>query len=195
MPRRPRAEGAGFIHHVTGHSTPCRPAFEDEAACRGFLSLLSTTAGSHEWLVLAYCLLSTHYHLLVQTLAANLGVGMKRLHGRHAQLANARLGTAGPLWRDRYHSVVIETESHIVGAAAYIDANPVDAALCSEPEDWPWSSYRANAGLAMPPPWHHPDVLHGFLGASAAQAPVVYRSAVAEAIERGRLRRRAQRLA
>jgi hypothetical protein len=184
-----------LIHHVTGHSTPSRAAFADDTARRGFLSLLAATSSSSDWLVLAYCLLTTHYHLLVQTLAATLGVGMKQLHGRHAQLVNARLGTAGPLWRGRYHSIVIETESHVVDAAAYIDANPVDAAVCSGPADWPWSSYRANVGLSPPPAWHHPDVLHAFMGASATEAPIVYRGVVAEAIERGRLRRQAQRIA
>jgi hypothetical protein len=195
VPRRPRDEGAGLIHHVTGHSIPTRAAFPDDTARLGFLALVSSTAHSGDWLVLAYCVLTTHYHLLVQTLAANLGVGMKRLHGRHAQLTNAREGTAGPLWRSRYHSIVIETESHVVGAAAYIDANPVDAGVCSEPAQWRWSSYRANAAIEPPPPWHHPDVLHAVLGASEEDAPAVYRSAVAEAIERGRLRRRAQRVA
>ena len=193
MPRRPREEGAGLIHHVTGHALPTRAAFPDDTARRGFLSLLSTTARSGDWLVLAYCLLTTHYHVLVQTLAANLGIGMKRLHGRHARLVNARQAMPGHLWRDRFHSTVMESESHVVDAAAYIDANPVDAGLCDDPGDWQWSSYRANAGLALPPPWHHPDVLHSFLGSSATRAPVVYRDVVATAIGRAQLRRAAQR--
>jgi REP element-mobilizing transposase RayT len=179
---------------VTGHSVPARAAFADDTARRGFLALLAGTSSSSDWLVLAYSLLTTHYHLLVQTLAANLSVGMKRIHGRHAQLVNARQGTPGPLWRDRFHSAVVETESHVVEAAAYIDANPVDAGVCRDPSEWDWSSYRANAVLAPGPAWHHPDVLHSFLGASAEEAPAVYRDVVAQAIERAQLRRWAQRI-
>ena len=140
---------------------------------------------------MAYCLLSTHYHLLVRTVAPNLGAGMHRLQGRHAQITNARIGTTGPLWRGRFHSAVVETEGHVVQAAAYIDGNPVDAGLCTDPAEWPWSSYRANAGFAEPWDWHRPDVLHAFLAADPVDAPTVYRTVVAESIERARDRRAA----
>ena len=193
VPRGPRREGPGLIHHVTGHSLPARDAFPDEIARRGFLALVGSTVLSSDWLVIAYCLLSTHYHLLVRTSSPNLGVGMQRIHGRHAQLMNARHATAGPLWRGRFHSSVVESAFHVVHAAAYIDANPTQAGICAAPEDWLWSSYRANAGLARPCSWHRPETLHAFMGADSADAPVVYRNVVAAAIERAQARRRASR--
>ena len=142
---------------------------------------------------MAYCLLSTHYHLLVRTNSPNLGLGMQRIHGRHAQLMNARQATSGPLWRGRFHSSVVESAFHVVHAAAYIDANPVGAGVCSKPGEWPWGSYRANAGLAKPWSWHRPEALHAFMGADSADAPVLYRKLVASAIERGQVSRRASR--
>ena len=150
MSRPPRIEGAGLIHHVTGHSIPARAAFDDDLARQRFLELLARTVERRGWVVLAYCLLSTHYHLLVRTSMPNLGVGMQWIHGRHAQLTNLRHGAIGPLWRGRYHNAVVVTGAHVVHAAAYIDANPVDAGLCERPEDWRWSSYRAHVGLAPP---------------------------------------------
>ena len=93
MPRAPRIEGAGLIHHVTGHSLRSLDAFPDGAACRGFLTLLANAAAALRWNVLAYCLLSTHYHLLVETELPNLGVGMRRLQGRHASRLNRRLAS------------------------------------------------------------------------------------------------------
>src|SRR5688572_1850601 len=107
MPRQPRVEGAGLVHHVTGHSIPEQAAFPDDEARRGFLSLLATTSYASVWSVLAYCLLGSHYHLLLETAAPNLGPGMQRIHGRHTRHANARLGRSGPLWRDRFHSTVV----------------------------------------------------------------------------------------
>ena len=56
MPRRPRVEGAGLIHHVTGHSLPGVDAFPDDTAYRGFLSLLAKTTVAFAWHVLTYCL-------------------------------------------------------------------------------------------------------------------------------------------
>ena len=107
MPRRARIEGAGLVHHVTGHSVPAADAFPDDASRRGFLTLLASAVAGLQWHVLAYCLIPTHYHLLVQTDTPNLGVGMRRLQGRHAQVLNHRLGRVGPLWRDRFHSRVV----------------------------------------------------------------------------------------
>ena len=184
MPRQPRIEGAGLIHHVTGHSIRSLAAFPDSAACRGFLTLLASTAAALRWNVLAYCLLSTHYHLLVETEHPNLGVGMRRLQGQHASRLNRRLGRDGPLWRDRFHSKPVETGLHVIRAAVYIDVNPVAAGVCAAPEDWRWSSYRANAGLAEPWTWHRVDRLHDHLGAERHDAPAVYRHLVETAVER-----------
>jgi REP element-mobilizing transposase RayT len=178
MPRRARIEGAGHVHHVTGHSVPGADAFPDDAARRGFLTLLATAVAELQWHVLAYCLIPTHYHLLVQTDAPNLGVGMRRLHGRHAQVLNHRHGRAGPLWRDRFHSRIVASGEHLLRAAVYIDVNPVAAGLCWAPADWRWSSYRANAGYCEPPFWHRSDRLYQNMAAPSLEAPAVYRRMV-----------------
>ena len=178
MPRRPRVEGAGLIHHVTGHSLPGVDAYPDDAAYRGFLSLLAKTTVAFAWHVLAYCLLPNHHHLLVQTDQPNLGARMRRLHGLHAARLNDRLGRNGHLWRDRFHSRVVDSDRYVVQAAIYIDLNPVEADLCATAGDWRWSSYRANAGLAEPPVWHSVDRLYEHVGAPPADAPSVYREAV-----------------
>ena len=178
MPRAARVEGEGLIHHVTGHSIVEQAAFPDDEARRGFLSLLVSAARRLEWHVLAYCLLSTHYHLLVQTEAPNLGVGMRSVQARHSAKLNVRLARTGHLWRDRFRSKVVETGSHVVRAAAYIDLNPVAAGICDDPGDWQWGSYRANAGLAEPWSWHRPDLIYVHMGASLDEVPGVYRDLV-----------------
>ncbi|NDU79589.1 addiction module toxin RelE, partial [Actinomadura sp. DSM 109109] len=63
MPRQPRIEGAGFIHHVTGHSNPEVDAFPDDAAIHSFLALLARVVSERSWNVFAYCVLAKHYHL------------------------------------------------------------------------------------------------------------------------------------
>ena len=191
MPRSARVEGAGLYHHVTGHSHPTRVAFPDDVALRGFLALLATTARDSSWHVLAYCLLATHYHLLVLTDNPNLGAGMRRIHSLHTQRSNHRLGQSGPLWRDRFHSTVVRDGRHVVRAAAYIDVNPVAAGIVGDPADWRWSSYRANAGLAKPWVWHRPDLVYGQMGVELVEAPAVYRDIVAATAERS-LAKRAQ---
>ena len=184
MPRQPRIEGAGLIHHVTGHSIHEQLAFPDDRSRRGFVSLLGATSQTSGWSLLAYCLLPTHYHFLLETAAPNLGIGMRAIHGRHTRKANARLGRTGPLWRDRFHSTVVHSGPHVVRAAAYIDANPVAAGIVDDPADWLWSSYRANAGLAEPWAWHRRDLVYRHLGAPDTEGPAVYRELVATTVER-----------
>jgi REP element-mobilizing transposase RayT len=168
---------------VTGHSISGTDAFPDDAARRGFLTLLATASAALQWHVLAYCLLPTHYHLLVQTEAPNLGRGMRRLQGRHAQRLNQRRRRVGPLWRDRFHSRIVASGEYLLRAAVYIDTNPVAAGLCAVPEDWRWSSYRANAGLCEPPFWHRRDRLYQNIGAPPLEAPAVYRSMVETSLD------------
>ena len=156
---------------------------------RGFLSLLADTAVRSRWNVLAYCLLSTHYHLLAQTEEPNLGIGMRHIQGRHAQRLNDRTGSAGPIWRDRFHSRPVRDGRHVVRAAVYVDLNPVTAGLCSAPAEWSWSSYRANAGLGEAPAWHRVDCLHARLGAPPDDAAEAYRDVVATTLEVQRARR------
>ena len=187
MPRQPRVEGAGLIHHVTGHSIRTLDAFPDDIARRGFSTLLAATARANAWSVLAYCLLATHYHLLVETRLPNLGIGMRRIQSRHAQRLNSRLDREGPVWRDRFHSKPADSPHHVVRAAVYIDVNPVAAGVCSSPEEWPWSSYRANAGLAEPWAWHRVDRLHAHLAAEAQDAAAVYRGLASTAVEQIRV--------
>ena len=171
LPRQPRIEGEGLIHHVVGHSIPLSDAFPDNLARRGFLALVALAAQDLHWHVIAYCLLSNHYHLLVETELPNLGKGMRPLHGRHAQLLGRRMGHTGPLWRDRFHSYPVETASQVVQTAIYIDVNPVAARMCEFPDEWRWSSFRANAGITEPSSWHRIDHLYDHLGAERLGSP------------------------
>jgi len=102
---------------------------------------------------------------------------MRRLHGLHAARLNDRRGRSGHLWRDRFHSRVVDSDRYVVQAAIYIDLNPVEAGLSTSPGDWRWSSYLANAGLVEPPFWHRVDRLYEHIGAPPEGAPVVYREA------------------
>ena len=88
-----------------------------------------------------------HVHLVLRTRHPNIAKGMQRLNGLYAQFFNERYGLTGHLWQGRYGSKIVETESHALQVARYVVMNPVRAALCAHPWQWPWSSYRATAGL------------------------------------------------
>jgi REP element-mobilizing transposase RayT len=121
--------------------------FVDTTDRMDFLGRLARTIRRFSWSCRAFCLMTTHYHLLVEVEANRLQPGMHRLNGQYAQEFNRQHGRSGHLRGDRYRATPVETERHLLAAFRYIVRNPVRAGLCESPADWRWSSYRGTAGL------------------------------------------------
>src|SRR3954451_17302935 len=142
MPRKPREEVAGGIHHVYGRGNNRRLLYLDDVDREGYLALLRVVVARQGWRCLSYCLMSNHVHLLIETPEPNLGDGMRRLHGDFARGFNRRHGISGHVFQGRFGSKPLKDDGHLWTTAAYIAANPVEAGLCAAPEGWRWSSHR-----------------------------------------------------
>lgn len=105
------------------------------------------------WAIRVYCLMSNHYHLLVETLDANLAMGMCQLNGVYTQRFNRRHLRIRHVFQGRYQAIVVERDAYALELARYVVLNPMRARLARSAKDWPWSSYCATAGLATGPPW------------------------------------------
>ena len=92
------------------------------------------------------------------------------LNSTYAHLFNERHGVDGHLFQARFHSVLIETSSHLLELARYVVLNPVRARLCSHPAEWPWSSYRAMVGFGAPEPLLSANWLVTQFGSTAEKA-------------------------
>jgi putative transposase len=141
MPRPLRPQVAGGLYHVTSRGNRGSEIFRDDADRVLFLSRLLVALERYEWDLHAWCLLSTHFHLLVTTRAPTIAVGMQELKGRYAELFNARYGLWGHVFGGRYGHRLVQSEAHLMNSYAYIALNPVRAGICARPEDWWWSSY------------------------------------------------------
>ena len=117
----------------------------------GFGQVLVRTAKRYVWVIHDYCLMSNHFHLVVQTLEPSLARGMQYLNGRHVSAFNAVHDRRGTLVQGRYYSRLITDDEDYLQVRGYLALNPVDAGLCREPEDWPWSGYGAR-GVISPEP-------------------------------------------
>jgi len=144
-----RVEAPGAIYHVT--SRAIEPMFVNDADRERFLALLARQVRDHGWICHAYCLMSNHVHLLLETPEPTLATGMRTLLSRYARGFNGRQGRRGPLVERRYHALLIEKESHLLEVSRYVVLNPVRAGLCADPSEWLWSSYRATVGLHRVP--------------------------------------------
>lgn len=164
VPRRYRAEVPGGIFHIATRSVHERFAFGNVPDRLDFLEVLSRVIELCGWRCKSYCLMGTHYHLVVQTPAANLSSGMQLLNGRYAQRFNGRHRRRGHLFGERFYSVLVESDSHLLAALRYVARNPVEAGLCATPADWRWSSFRATAGLVAGPGFLDIDGVLGLFG-------------------------------
>lgn len=181
MARPPRVQVPGGVYHITSRGVRRQAIFEDDRDRNLLLSILGDVVDLRRWRCHAYCLMSNHYHLVIQTPQPNLSAGMHHLNLRYARRFNARYGHAGHLFDRRFSSLLIRSDWHLLEAIRYVVLNPVRARLCGDPNDWPWSSYRAAAGTAETPLPVADDVL-SFFGPSATEASAAFRRFVAEGV-------------
>jgi REP-associated tyrosine transposase len=148
-PHRPQFPNA--LYHVTTRGVDRGRIVRDDIDREFWVACLSAAVRATGALVHAWCLMTNHSHLLVQTPLGNIAAAMRRLNSRYALGHNRRHRRIGHLFQDRYHAVLIEREEHLLEVARYVVLNPVRARACDRAEDWPWSSYRATAGLVQRP--------------------------------------------
>jgi REP element-mobilizing transposase RayT len=136
----------GSVLHVGSRGVDQRTIFRDRADRTRFLVLLADVVTLFRWRCLSYCLMTNHYHLVIQLREANLSGGMQSLNGRYARAFNERHVRTGHLFEHRFWSELVTREAHILSLARYVALNPVRARLCRSAEDWPWSAHGALAG-------------------------------------------------
>jgi putative transposase len=147
MPRRARKLLSDGLFHVTARGVAEGATFRDDADRSLFVWQLGEVRERYGWNLIAYCLMGTHYHLLVQTSRKNLSDGMHRLNGLYAQRFNRRHGRKGHLYEERFSAWLLHDEEHLEKTIRYILENPVRAGLCGRVEDWLWS-WASNRSLA-----------------------------------------------
>jgi REP element-mobilizing transposase RayT len=137
--RVPRSALEGDLFHVYARGVCETNLFAGDDDRRLFLQLLERTKRRHGWSCHAYCLLSTHYHLVLEARTSELSRGLCELNGSYARRANRRRDRFGHLFAGRFGARVIASEEYLFEACAYVVLNPVKANLCDRIEDWAWS--------------------------------------------------------
>jgi REP element-mobilizing transposase RayT len=168
MPRPHRPLVAGGTYHVYSRSRPGLALFQDDDERRVFLRLVARATELRAWRCLSYCLMDTHFHLVLRTPGADLDAGMARILSDFATRLHERRGTRGPVFSGRYGSQLITRDAHLLEVLRYVPLNPVRAGLCRQPSMWPWSSHRALAGEA-PRGFVAVTDVHALLGGGPAE--------------------------
>lgn len=152
------------MQHVYARGNAKQLIYLDDVDRRMYLSLLAQAVQRYGWRCLAFCLMDNHVHLMLETPLPNLARGMQRTHGLYAQSFNRRHRRCGHLFQGRFGSVLVTSDAQFLMTVRYIARNPVEAGLCDDAAEWPWSSHAALLAGACPA-WLDSARLLGQLGA------------------------------
>ena len=139
-----------------------------------FVELLREASAMWKVRIAAYCLMSNHYHLLVQTPGANLSRFMRHLNGIYTQYFNRSYKSDGPLFRGRYKSIVVESDSYLLELVRYIHRNPLQAGFVKRLEDYRWSSHRMYISRGSEVNWLHKEFVLSMLEADKQKRRQAY---------------------
>lgn len=174
MGRGPREIDNERVYHVVCRGSNRGLIAWDRHDYASLTSELARAANRHEWEVYAWCFMPTHYHVLLRTPLGGFSAGFHVLNGSHSRRTNRRHGRSDHLFRNRPRSIEVASDAHLVAAILYIARNPVTAGLCPHAGAWPFSSYRATAGLEPAPAWLAGPRVHALFGETPEAGPSEY---------------------
>ncbi len=185
MARPLRLEFAGALYHVTSRGDRREAIYETDEDRESYLSLLGEVCEIYHWHCHAYCLMTNHYHLLIETLEGNLSKGMRQLNGVYTQHFNRANSRVGHVFQGRYQAILVDKDHYLLELARYIVLNPVRAKMVRAAKEWRWSSYRATAGQQTRPSWLEVNGLLGRFGKRKSLAIKAYKRFIAQGKEQG----------
>lgn len=140
MARQQRHDGPGTFHHVFNRGIARRTMFESRQDKRMFLALIARSVRRGDIRIHSFCLLSTHYHLLVESVVGRLDLAMQYVQTGYSRYFNRSRKRDGPLVRSRFASKCIENERYLNAVFDYIAWNPVQAGMAHESSEYEFSS-------------------------------------------------------
>jgi len=141
MPRKPRIEIAGY-YHIINRGVEQRVVFKEKDDYEYFEELMCFYAKSYAITLHNYCLMSNHYHLLIEIKQENLSKFMRQLNMNYAIYFNKKYKRVGHLWQGRFKSWYVTDEAYLYTLMLYIEQNPLKANMVKELEAYPYSSYN-----------------------------------------------------
>jgi len=153
MARPLRIEYPEAWYHVMNRGRRGEDIFSDDQDYIMFTDLLRETSEIWNVRIAAYCLMPNHYHMLIQTPDANISRSMRHLNGVYTQRYNSRHRCDGQLFRGRYKSILIGTDSYLLQVVRYIHRNPLQAGLVQNLEAYKWSSHIGYLSIAKKWDW------------------------------------------
>ncbi len=187
MPRQPRLDAPGALHHVMGRGIERTNLFRTDADRGDFVDRLAQLCLEGSLVVYAWSLLSNHFHLLVRTGRQPISRSMKKLLTGYVVNFNLRHKRSGHLFQNRYKSIICEEDPYLLELARYIHLNPVRAGMVRDVEqlrDYRWSGHSAIMGRVKQQ-WQDVNTILAYFG-KGKKAVEKYEEFVKEGAVQGR---------
>lgn len=169
-------------YHITSRGNRKQDIFLSSLDHEYFLHLLKTAAADYTWRCHSYCLLTNHYHLLIETTNGGLSEGMHLINSGYSGEFNKRHHRTGHVFQGRYWSRLIKDDSDLLTVVRYTALNPLKAGLTTDPAAWKWSSYNALAGRVSSPPFLEESLVRSYFTSPDEDGSGGYRAFIAERI-------------
>ena len=183
MARPLRIQFPGAFYHVTSRGNEQKNIYKSEQDREKFLSYLESAVERYGAVIHVYCLMSNHYHLLLETPNSNLSQIMRHINGAYTTYYNTKRKRAGHLFQGRFKAILVEKDQYATTLSRYIHLNPVRAGITAKPVEYDWSSYRFYTGSQKTPEWITTEFILGYFGRNNSSARKGYRKFVHDLVK------------
>jgi len=182
MARPLRIAYPGAYYHVTSRGNEQKDVFKSRRDREKFLEYLASATERYGAAIHAYCLMSNHYHLLLETPEGNLSQIMRHINGAYTTYFNIKRKRAGHLFQGRFKAILVEADEYALGLSRYIHLNPVRVGMAEKPGEYFWSSFKSYIGQGNVTDWLKTDFILGYFGKNKLEAGKKYSVFVEELI-------------
>lgn len=154
MPRKPRLQTEGMVHHVIVRGNKKQNIFASDPDRIRYLHLIDRYKQRYGFRLYAYCLMDNHVHLLLQQGIVSLSRIMQGIQQSYTQFHNRKYSTPGHVFEQRFKSFPCSEDAYLIALVAYIHKNPKSAGLVESAAQYRWSSHHE---IMQPHPDHLTD--------------------------------------
>lgn len=187
MPRQARLDAPGVLHHVMIRGIERRKIFWVDRDREDFLERLSDLLPRTETACYAWAFMPNHAHFVLRTGNIPLSSVMRRLLTGYAVSLNHRHNRSGPLFQNRYKSIICQEDAYLKELVRYIHLNPVRAGMVQgigELNEYPYCGHSAVMGI-VPRPWQDAAYVLGYFGGTVDSAKTAYLRFVEDGMNQG----------
>lgn len=181
MGRPLRISFPGAFYHVTSRGNERRSIYQTNRDFEKFMGYLESATERYGAQIHCFCLMTNHYHLLLETPRGNLQAILHHINTSYTNYFNAKKKRVGHLFQGRYRAILVEKDHYALELSRYIHLNPVRAQLVKNPGEYPWSSCLAYEEERKRWGWLHSDFILAQISGNKKKALKGYR----EYIQRG----------